>query len=124
MADDMDDWREASPETQLVLFPRLSANATAVLRLMQGPNQRQEAAAALELQARRHDEQLRLMRELFEAQEEALRGAIRAAAREEVCAALRDLDVAPPERKEAGQGGQAARAATPPPPYPAGDWVG
>jgi hypothetical protein len=39
-----------------MLFPRLSANVRAVLRLIEGPNPHAEAAAALDLQARRHEE--------------------------------------------------------------------
>ncbi len=56
MADDIDSWRDAPPPVQLTLFPRLSANVRAVLRLIEGPNPRAEAAAALDLQARRHEE--------------------------------------------------------------------
>jgi hypothetical protein len=55
VANNVDGWRDVSPEAQLVLFSRLSANITAVLRLIQDPNPRAKAATALELQARRHN---------------------------------------------------------------------
>ncbi len=85
MADDVDSWCDAPPPVQLTLFPRLSANVRAVLRLIEGPNPRAEAAAALDLQAaaaldlqaRRHEEQLRLMRRLFAEHLAATREAVR-----------------------------------------------
>ncbi len=76
MADDIDSWRGASPVAQLRLFPCLSANVRVVLRLIEGPNPRAEAMAALELQAWRHEEQRRLMRKLFAEQLAAMREAV------------------------------------------------
>ncbi len=49
MVDDADSWRDAPPPVQLTLFPRLSTNVCAILRLIEGPNPRTEAAAALDL---------------------------------------------------------------------------
>ncbi len=50
---------------QLTFFLRLSANVRAVLCLIEGLNPCAEAAAALDLQAQHHKEQLRLMHWLF-----------------------------------------------------------
>ncbi len=77
MADDVDSWCDAPPPVQLTLFPRLSTNVRAVLRLIEGPNPRAEAAAALDLQARRYEEQLRLIRRLFAEQLVAMHEAVR-----------------------------------------------
>jgi hypothetical protein len=65
VADDIDSWRDASSPVRLTLFPRLSANIHAVLRLIEDLNPCAEVATVLDLQTRRHDEQLRLMRRLF-----------------------------------------------------------
>jgi hypothetical protein len=56
VADDVNDWHDTLLTAQLTLFPCPSVNVCAVLRLIEGPNPRAEAAAALELQTRRHDE--------------------------------------------------------------------
>ncbi len=105
MADDVDGWRDAPPPVQLTLFPRLSANIRAVLRLIEGPNPRAEAAAALDLQARCYKEQLHLMRELFEAQLVAMREAAHEAARNEIWAqfAAAGLGLEAQEEEEKGE---------------------
>jgi hypothetical protein len=58
-----------------VLFLRLITNVVAILRLIEGPNPRAEAAAGLKLWTRHHNEQLYLIRELFEVQLVAMREA-------------------------------------------------
>ncbi len=103
MADDVDGWRNAPPPVQLMLFPRLSANVRAVLRLIEGPNPRAEAAAALDLQARRHEEQLHLMRELFEAQLVAVCEVARKAARDEIRAQFAAAGLGPEAQEEEGE---------------------
>ncbi len=65
MADDVNSWRNVSPALRLRPFPCLSANVCVILHLIEGPNFCAEAVAALELQARCHEEQLRLMRRRF-----------------------------------------------------------
>ncbi len=99
MADDVDSWRDAPPLVQLTLFPRLSANVRAVLRLIEGPNPRAEAAAALDLQTQRHEEQLRLMRRLFAEQLAAMREAIR----DEVRAFLAEAGLGPEAQDAAAE---------------------
>ncbi len=99
MADDVDSWRDAPPLVQLTLFPRLSANVRAVLRLIEGPNPRAEAAAVLDLQARRHEEQLRLMCRLFAEQLAAMRKAVR----DEVQAFLAEAGLGPEAQDAAAE---------------------
>ncbi len=99
MADNVDSWRDAPPPVQLTLFPRLSTNVRAVLRLIEGPNPRAEAAAALDLQARRHEEQLRLMRRLFAEQLAAMREAVR----DEVRAFLAEAGLGPEAQDAAAE---------------------
>ncbi len=76
MADDLDSWRDAPPPVQLMPFLRLSTIFCNVLHLIEGPNPFVEAAAALDLQAQRHEEQLHLMRWLFAEQLTAMQNAV------------------------------------------------
>ncbi len=99
MADDVDSWRNAPPPVQPTLFPRLIANVRAVLQLIEGPNPRAKAAAALDLQARRHEEQLRLMRRLFTEQLAAMREAVR----DEVQAFLAEAGLGPEAQDTAAE---------------------
>ncbi len=50
VADNIDDWHNASPVTQLTLFLRLSINIHAILQLIKGPNPNTGGAVVLELQ--------------------------------------------------------------------------
>ncbi len=95
MDNDADDWCDVSPEAQLVLFPQLSANTTAVLHMIQGPNPCEKMAVVLELQARRHDEQLRLIHKLFEVQLVAVREATRKAAHNKAWAQFTEVGLGP-----------------------------